>query len=197
MIYFFLVERVKKYIALLAIQGVMLFAVAFLNLESEHLAQFILVVTETLIVKAFAIPWFMMKLRRQNNLDRMHSTRMPVFFAILTMTAIIILSFALAWYIENPLIDLKFFTIALSLLLGGIFFTIIHQNIFSHIIGLLIIENGAFLFSLAVGSEFPILVSMAVTIDLLIALLVIGVFINKIGDKLADLNVPALSRIKD
>ncbi len=196
-IYFFLVERVKKFIGLLVIQGILLFVIAFINLHQMNLLALIIILLETLLVKAVVIPWFMNKLRNTNNLKRVHESKVTVFYSVLITTGIIIMSFILGYFIKNPYIQLKFFTVAVSTVIGGMYFIIIHKNIFSHIVGFLIIENGAFLLSLAVGHEFPFLVSMAVLIDLLMAILVIGVFVNKIGNTFEDMSISNITHLKD
>lgn len=197
MIYFFLAKRASKYIKLLAIQGGLLFVIALINLMEINLFGLLLILLETLLVKAIIIPWFLNKLRRSNSINRMEESRIPVFYSILIMTGIIIACFASGYFIENQFIQLRFFTVALSTIVGGIYFIIIFNNIFNHIIGFLIIENGAFLLSLAVGGEFPFLVSMAVLIDLLMAFLVLGVFINKIGNTFDSMSLTSLSNLKD
>ena len=197
LLYFFLTERVKKFIGILVLQGLLLFIIAFINLNNIIITGFILILMETLLVKAILIPWFINKLRIKNDFKKVHECRVPVFFSVLITGAVIILSFIAGYFIDNPVIQLKFFTIALSTIVGGIYFIIIHKNIFSHLVGLLIIENGVFLFTLAVGGEFPFLVSMAVLIDLLIAVIAIGIFINKIGNTFKDMSVTSLTGLKD
>jgi len=197
LIYFFLTERVSKYIKLLVIQGVLLFVIAFINLIEINTLGLILILLETLIVKAIVIPRFLNKLRQENNLVRIAESQMPVFYSVIIVTLIIIISFFGGFFVNNQFVQLKFFTVAISTVLAGIYFIIVHKNIFNHIIGFLIVENGAFLLSLAVGGEFPFLVSMAVLIDILIAVLIIGVFINKVGSTFGTMSLTSLNKIKD
>jgi hydrogenase-4 component E len=103
----------------------------------------------------------------------------------------------MSYTINNEVIQLRFFTVALATVIGGMYFIIIHKNIFSHLVGFLIIENGAFLLSLAVGGEMPFLVSLAVLLDVLIAVLVIGVFMNKVKDTFDTISASKLSQLKD
>jgi hydrogenase-4 component E len=197
LIYFFLSERVSKHIKLLIIQGVLLFAIAFINLIDINTYGLIIILLETLLVKTILIPRFLNRLRRTNQLKRLAENDIPVFYSVIIITAIIIVSFFSAYSIKNDFVDIKYFTIALSTILGGIYFIIVHKNISNHIVGFLIVENGAFLLSLAVGGEFPFLVSMAVLIDVLIAVLIIGVFINKVGNTFGSMSTVSLKRIKD
>jgi len=197
LIYFFLTERVSKYITILMVQGILLFVIAFVNLIEINTLGLVAILLETLLVKAIVIPRFLNKLKNTNNLKRTSESAVPVFFSVLIITAIIIISFFSSYSINNKFIELKFFTVAISTVLGGIYFIIIHKNIFNHIVGILIVENGAFLLSLAVGGEFPFLVSMAVLIDILIAVLIIGVFVNKIGSTFGSMSISTLNKLKD
>jgi hydrogenase-4 component E len=197
LVYFFLSERVSKFIWLLSIQGVLLFGIAFNNLIHIQPVGLILILLETLVVKAIVIPWFLDRLRYKNQLKRVHESKIPVFYSLIIISAILIVSFLISYKIDNEIIQLRFFTVALATVIGGMYFIIIHKNIFSHLVGFLIIENGTFLLSLAVGSEMPFMVSLAVLLDVLIAVLVIGVFMNKIRDTFDTISVSKLNKLKD
>jgi hydrogenase-4 component E len=54
-----------------------------------------------------------------------------------------------------------------------------------------------FLLSLAVGNEMPVLVSLAIMIDIFIGILVIGIFLNKVGDVFQSTNIDELSQLKN
>lgn len=197
LVYFFLSERVSNFIWLLSVQGVILFGIAFNNLLHIQPLGLILILLETLIVKAIVIPWFLNRLRQKNELKRVHESQVPVFYSLIIISAILIGSFLLSYTIDNEIIQLRFFTVALATVIGGMYFIVIHKNIFSHLVGFLIIENGTFLLSLAVGGEMPFLVSLAVLLDVLIAVLVIGVFLNKVRDSFDTISVSKLNKLKD
>lgn len=197
LIYFFLSERVANFIWLLSVQGVLLFGIAFNNLIHIKTLELIVILLETLIVKAIVIPWFLNRLRHKNQLKRVHESKVPVFYSLILISAVLIGCFLMSYTIDNEVIQLRFFTVALATVIGGMYFIVIHKNIFSHLVGFLIIENGAFLLSLAVGGEMPFLVSLAVLLDVLIAVLVIGVFMNKVKDTFDTISASKLSQLKD
>jgi hydrogenase-4 component E len=197
LIYFFLSERVANFIWLLSVQGVLLFGIAFNNLIHIQTLGLIVILLETLIVKAIVIPWFLNRLRHKNQLKRVHESKVPVFYSLILISAVLIGCFLMSYTIDNEVIQLRFFTVALATVIGGMYFIIIHKNIFSHLVGFLIIENGAFLLSLAVGGDMPFLVSLAVLLDVLIAVLVIGVFMNKVRDTFDTISASKLSQLKD
>ncbi|HCE58089.1 MAG TPA: hypothetical protein DER09_09755 [Prolixibacteraceae bacterium] len=197
LIYFFLSERVANFIWLLSVQGALLFGIAFNNLIHIQTLGLVVILLETLVVKAIVIPWFLNRLRHKNQLKRVHESKVPVFYSLILISAVLIGCFLMSYTIDNEVIQLRFFTVALATVIGGMYFIIIHKNIFSHLVGFLIIENGAFLLSLAVGGEMPFLVSLAVLLDVLIAVLVIGVFMNKVKDTFDTISASNLSQLKD
>jgi hydrogenase-4 component E len=79
----------------------------------------------------------------------------------------------------------------------GLYIIIVHQTVLSHMMGYLVIENAIFLLSLAVGTEMPIMVSGAVLLDIFIGVLVLGLFINRVGDKFHDMSAENLTSLKD
>jgi len=197
LIYFALSERVKKFVWLLSIQGFILFGIAFFSLHKIDTFDFIFILAETILVKSLIIPWFLNKVRKHNHLKRVQETSVPVFYSIIVVVMILLFSFLLNNPLNSNYIHTKYFTVSFASILFGIYFIIIHKNIFSHVVGYLIIENGTFLLSLAVGSVMPMMVNLAILLDVLMGVLVLGVFINRIGDAFESTKIDHLSKLKD
>lgn len=197
LVYFAVAERMSKFVLILSMQGFILFGVAFFSLIEIQLFDFIFILTETIVVKAMIIPWFMNRVRNHNNLKRVHEPYIPVFYSII----VVIISLAACFLLSNSLLDAeihtRYFTVALASVIFGIYFIVVHRNIFSHVVGYLIIENGIFLLSLAVGSQMPLMVNLAVLLDLVMGVLVLGIFINRIGDVFHSVEIDNLSNLKD
>lgn len=197
LIYFALAERVKKFIWLLSIQGVILFGVVFFSLSEIELFDFLFILIETILVKTIVVPWFLNKVRKHNNLKREHEPVVPVFYSILVVALCLLVSFVLSNYLNDSKLHTQYFTIAFASMLFGIYFIIIHKNIFSHVVGYLIIENGIFLLSLAVGTVMPIMVNLAILLDVFMGVLVLGLFINRVGDTFNSIGTDNLTQLKD
>jgi len=90
--------------------------------------------------------------------------------------AALLLSVVIASTLVNPFINTIYQTIALYALLTGLILIVTHRLIISHLIGFLIIENAVFVFSLAVGSEMPMLVNIGILLDLFVGVLILGFF---------------------
>jgi hydrogenase-4 component E len=63
--------------------------------------------------------------------------------------------------------------------------------------GFLVIENGVFILSIAVGNEMPMLVNTGILLDFFVCVLVLGIFINKLGDVFKEPDVDKLSQLRD
>ena len=70
-------------------------------------------------------------------------------------------------------------------------------RIFSHMVGFLTIENGVFLFSTAIGVEMPLLINAAILLDILMSVLMLGLFFTKIDRTIHAIDADSLTRVKD
>ena len=74
---------------------------------------------------------------------------------------------------------------------------VLRSRIFAHMVGFLTIENGVFLFSTAIGVEMPLLVNVAVLLDILMSVLMLGIFFTRIDGTLHATDADALTNVKD
>jgi hydrogenase-4 component E len=86
---------------------------------------------------------------------------------------------------------------ALSALFTGLYIIITRRKIITHVMGFLVIENGVFVLSLAVGSEMPMLVNMGIMLDIFVSVILLGIFADKIGDVFEEQDVEQLKNLKD
>ena len=73
----------------------------------------------------------------------------------------------------------------------------LRSRLFSHLIGFLAIENGVFLFSMAIGVEMPWVINIAILLDILMSVLMMGIFFKRIDDRIHVDDADALSNVKD
>ena len=76
-------------------------------------------------------------------------------------------------------------------------FIVMRKRIFAHLVGFLVIENGVFLFSMAIGVELPILINLAIMLDILISILILGMFLRRMDNDIHTDETDALTSIKD
>lgn len=197
LVYMGMSSRLYGYISILGFQGVLLFGVAFIELIEINTLNLIFILLETIIFKTIAIPLFLNYIIKRNNITREAEPFLPNFLSVVIITAIILGSFLLSNTISDLHLRKIFFVIALSALFTGLFLITTRRKIITHVMGFLVIENGVFILSLAVGSEMPMLVNTGILLDIFVGVLLLGIFANKIGDVLKEQDVEQLRQLKD
>ena len=195
--YMAIANRMLTYLKVLAFQGVLLFVVVFLQLKEINPVNLALILLETIVFKSVAVPLFMAYVLKRNNITRESEPFLPNFVSLIITTFIVVVTILLANEVKDTHLDKIFFVVALSSLFTGLYFIATRRKIITHVIGYLIIENGVFVLSLAVGNEMPMLVNLGIMLDIFASVLILGIFLNKIGDVFKDIDVDQLSSLKD
>jgi hydrogenase-4 component E len=195
--YIAIANRMLTYIKVLALQGVLLFVVVFIQLNEINPLNLALILLETIVFKSVAVPLFMAYVLKRNNITREAEPYLPNFVSLIITTVIVVVTILLANGVKDTHLDKIFFVVALSSLFTGLYFIATRRKIITHVIGYLIIENGVFVLSLAVGNEMPMLVNLGIMLDIFASVLILGIFLNKIGDVFKDVDVDQLSSLKD
>jgi hydrogenase-4 component E len=197
LLYVSIANRIITYVKVLALQGFILFGVTFMQLQEINTLNLVLILLETIVFKAIAVPLFLDHLIKRNNITREAEPYIPNFLSLVITTIIIVVTILLANSVKDDYLDKIFFIVALSTLFTGLYFIASRKKIITHVMGYLIIENGVFVLSLAVGNEMPMLVNLGVMLDIFASVLILGIFLNKIGDVFKDVDVNQLSNLKD
>jgi hydrogenase-4 component E len=197
LLYVSIANRLITYTRILALQGVILFGVTFLQLQRIETWNLVLIMLETIVFKAVAVPLFLGYLIKRNRITRESEPYLPHFISLIIVTSIVVITVLLAHSISDTNLDKIFFIVALSALFTGLYFIASRKKIITHVMGYLMIENGVFTLSLAVGNEMPNLVNLGIMLDVFASVLILGIFLNKIGDVFKDVDVDRLSNLRD
>jgi hydrogenase-4 component E len=195
--YVSIANRIITYVRVLALQGFILFGVTFLQLKDIQTWNLVLIMLETIVFKAVAVPLFLSYLIKRNKLTRETEPYLPHFLSLIIVTMIVVITVLLANSIQDTHLDKIFFIVSLSTLFTGLYFIASRKKIITHVMGYLMIENGVFVLSLAVGNEMPNLVNLGIMLDVFGSVLILGIFLNKIGDVFKAVDVDQLSNLKD
>jgi hydrogenase-4 component E len=197
LLYVAIANRIITYIRVLALQGFILFGVTFLQLQDIKTWNLVLIMLETIVFKAIAVPLFLGYLIKRNKITRETEPYLPHFISLIIITMIVVITILLANSIQDTHLDKIFFIVSLSTLFTGLYFIASRKKIITHVMGYLMIENGVFVLSLAVGNEMPNLVNLGIMLDVFASVLILGIFLNKIGDVFKNVDVDQLSNLKD
>jgi len=197
LLYISIANRLYTYLNILVFQGFILFGVTYLTLTKISTINLILIMLETIVFKALAVPWFINYVIKRNRITREAEPYLPNFVSLIIVTFITVSTIILSSAIKDTILDKTFFVVALSTIFTGLYLIVTRKKIITHVIGYIIIENGVFVLSLAVGNEMPMLVNLGIMLDIFASVLILGVFFNRIGDFLKDPDINQLRNLKD
>lgn len=197
LIYLVVANRMMTYIRIIAIQGFLLFGIALIELIEINVLNLVFVLLETIVIKAIAIPLFLKNILDRNKITREAEPFVSHFVSVVVVTLIILGSFFLTNIVEDTYVRKIFFIVALSALFTGLYIIITRRKIITHVMGYMVMENGVFVLSIAVGSEMPMVVNTGILLDIFVSVILLGIFADKIGDVFEEQDVEQLKNLKD
>jgi len=86
---------------------------------------------------------------------------------------------------------------SLATVLTGFIILTTRRKAITQVVGYLVLENGIFIMGLTLHQAMPFLVEMGVLLDLLVAIFVIGIVMNRISREFDSLDVTRLDSLKE
>lgn len=197
LLYICATERFRHYALLVGLQGWILLFIAFIQTGQGSLTEQIFIVAETLVFKGLLVPFLLFRIIKQNKINKVDRISIPSFLSVILSLLSLVASLWITSLVVDPKVNAMFFGISLFGLLTGLTLITTHRRIFSHLIGFLVIENSVLLFSLAVGAQMPMLINVGILLDILMGVLMLGIFINKIGSNIHSLDSEQLTKLRD
>lgn len=189
LIYLSMTERFPIYAGLIGFQGVLLFALSFLELDTITPGTLLFVASETLLFKVLIVPWLLFRIIRKTGETRVHEKALPGFYSLLFISLGLLLSIVISYSMKSSPSNMIYFIVALFAVFTGMFMIISHRKIFSHLVGFLVIENAVLLLSLAIGSEMPMLINVGILLDIFVSVLILGIFVMRLKQHASDLTL--------
>ncbi|MCX6250944.1 MAG: hypothetical protein NTX61_09335 [Bacteroidetes bacterium] len=180
LIYFSITERFRIFVNLIIIQGVLLFALAFLELKTITLSTLLFVASETLVFKVIVVPYLLLRIIRKTGVERVFEKALPSFYSLLFVTFGLLLSIVVSFSMNTTPVNMIYFIVSLFALYTGLFLIISHKKVFSHLMGFLVIENSVLLLSMAIGSQIPMLINIGILLDIFVSVLILGIFVMRL-----------------
>jgi hydrogenase-4 component E len=153
----------------------------------------------TLGLKALIIPWMLHRLVRRLELDR-HSEplRQP---ALVIMGALALVIFS--YWLVLPVVQAELiFTrnivaVSLAVVLIGLLMMVIRTQAVAQVLGFMSMENGLFLAAVSATGGMPLVVELGVAFDVLVAMVLFGVFFFQIRESIDSLDVDRMNRLTE
>ncbi len=196
LIYLSMADRFRTHTMILALQGLLLFGLAIARMHEFHPVEMGFIIVETLVFKAIIIPVILIHVIRKTKINRITSSSSQFGSLVMSVVALVA-SCTITYYMHDDSTDIISFGVALYALLSGLILIVMRKRVFAHLVGFLVIENGVFLFSMAIGVELPMLINLAIMLDILISILVLGMFLRRMDNDMNTDESEALTSIKD
>ena len=198
---FVLLEQARLVAAIRAFawQGALVAAVTTVVAASGHLPHLYFSALLTFTLKVLLIPWMLHRLVRRLQLDRhAQPLRRP---ALVTMAAVALVIFSY-WLVlpivqQEMLFTRNMLAVSLALVLIGMLMMVFRQQAVVQVLGFMSMENGLFLAAVSATGGMPLVVELGVAFDVLVAMVLFGVFFFRIRESIDSLDVDRLNQLTE
>jgi len=190
-------RRISTAVLLFSLQSAVITAEVLATAFQEQLPEAYVVGVLVFVIKVVTIPraFFLLadKLKTVRDVKASTTPTQSVFIA----AAIIYLSYAAVHsYGQSMHVPDDALAAAVSLILTGAFLMVSRKKALMQMLGLLVLENGIFLAALITTFGMPLVIEIGVFFDILIGLLLMGIFTFRISDTFDHLDVSKLRRLR-
>jgi hydrogenase-4 component E len=192
-------RRVVSLVNLLALQGAVLFLATLLLAWRTGQHHLYVSAALTLALKVCFLPWLLHRLIRKLGVYWDAEPLLNISGTMLLGLLIVVFSFGLA----QPIVALASTAtrsgigIAIAVILLAFLTMITRRKATSQLIGFLSMENGLFFGAMSATYGMPMIVELGVALDVLVAMLVLGVFFFQIREQFDSLDLHHLESLKE
>ncbi len=194
-------SRIRTSIRTVAIQG-MLLGLLPLYVSTHGLTwSLVLIAISSFALKGVVFPWWLMRTLRATNAQR--EVRPIIGPSASTALGAVLVAFAF-WIGSQlqlpaaiPAMSRLTMPVAVASLLSGLFLIITRRQALMQVLGYLVLENGIFVFGLALAYDEPLLVDMGILLDVFFAVFVMGIAVFHIAREFDHIDVERLSELRD
>ena len=192
-------RRVVTMVNLLALQGVLLGSATLLLAWRTGTHHLYVSAAMTLALKALFLPWLLHRLIRRLGVYWDSEPLLNIPGTMLVGLLVVIFAFGLA----QPIAELATTStrssigIAVAVVLLAFLTMITRRKAMSQVVGFLSMENGLFFGAMSATYGMPMIVELGVGLDILVAMLVLGVFFFQIREQFDSLDLHHLESLKE
>jgi hydrogenase-4 component E len=192
-------RRILSLIHLFTLQGAALATATALVGYATHQPHLYLSAGLTLALKVFLIPWLLHRVIDRLNVRWDVETLINIPTTMLIGILLVIFAFYLALPISQLSSSIARGTlgIALACMLMSFMMMITRSKAVPQVIGFLSMENGLFFAATAATYGMPMVVELGIALDVLVGILILGVFMFQIREQFDSLDIRHLEKLKE
>ena len=190
-------KRTATCVLLFAVQCAVITLQIAASAYMHHSAELLIVAALVLLIKVLAIPFALSRIRTRLKVDPDVNASTSPAQSVFIVAALILLAFVVVEpYVRAFSLDAEMLSAAPAVVLTGAFLMVSHKKALMQMIGLLVLENGIFLAALATTFGMPLVIELGIFFDLLMCVLLMGVFVFRIRDTFEHVDVTKLRRLR-
>lgn len=192
-------RRIVSLVNLFMIQGAALVAASFLLGYATRQPDLYVSGALTLVLKVVFIPWMLHRMIRKLNVRWDVETLFNIPTTMLVGIALVIFAFSLALPVSrlSDSIAGGSLGIALACVFLSFMMMITRSKAIPQVIGFLSMENGLIFAATTVTNGMPMIVEFGIALDVLVGVLIMGVFMFQIREKFDSLDIHHLETLKE
>jgi hydrogenase-4 component E len=189
------------YIRLFALQSFFLGVVALLVALGYGETHILIAAVLTIAVKAIAIPVVLSRVIERIQVHKEIDFSINITVSLLLCGGMVILADSVAHSIldaqraDAPAVS-RVLSVSIAMMLIGLFIMMTRKKAITQIVGLLTMENGVFLSGLSITYGMPLIVEVGIFFDILVAVLILGVFIFRINKTFESISIDSLRSLR-
>ncbi|MGH8143220.1 MAG: formate hydrogenlyase [Steroidobacteraceae bacterium] len=192
-------RRIVNMVNLLALEGAVLCAATLLLAARTHQGHLYVSAALTLALKVFALPQLLRVMIRRLGVYWDSEPMLNISGTMLAGIVIVVFAFGLA----QPITALantatrSAIGIAVAVVLLAFLTMITRRKAMSQVVGFLSMENGLFFGAMSASYGMPMIIELGVALDVLVAVLVLGVFFFQIREQFDSLDLHHLESLRE
>ena len=192
-------SRVIATIQIFAWQGLLLAVITTLIAWETGLNHLYISAALTLTLKAFFIPWLLIRQARKLGILRDFDTIIRPGITLMAAGSLVIFCYNVVFPIQRfaQSITRDAIAVSLALVMIGMLMLVTRRKAITQVVAFMSLENGLFFAAISATQGMPMVVELGVAFDVLIAAVIFGIFFFHIRDSIESLDVDQLNRLAE
>jgi len=185
-------------IRLYGVQSLLLAAIAFALGTAGGRHHLLVTAALTVVLKAALIPWFLQRVINRIGIRREIEPFVNVPTSLLLCLGLTVVGYRVSLGLAGASqgVSHQVVGVALSMVLIGLFLMVTRRKAITQILALLTVENAVFLVAVGATVGMPLVVELGISFDVILAVLVLGVLVNRIVDRFESMDTSRLSSLR-
>ena len=194
-----LCSRLVTLVYVYAFQSLLLAAIAFFASYTPHAHHLIWMVYLIVIVKVVVIPYVFLRIIETLTIKKEVEPYVSQLASPLVASGLVILAYYSQQYVlqlHEGVVFSHCLSISIAVILIGFFLMITRKKAVTQMVGLMTMENGVFLCAMVLTSGMPMIIELGVSFDVLMGILIMGIFVFRIRETFASIDTSKLNSLR-